>query len=127
MSGEDEAIVCPRCARPHPTSERFCEHCSMPLVHGSGEQAQASGRRVKARKIKPEYADGPLVKVAAAGNQIEAEFLAGLLLEEGIPAVARTSSAGYAPVLGVRELLVPESGAQAAREVLLADRPGADV
>ena len=31
--------------------------------------------------------------------------------------------AGYAPVLGAREVLVPESGAQAAREVLAFEQP----
>ncbi|HWX73916.1 MAG TPA: DUF2007 domain-containing protein, partial [Solirubrobacteraceae bacterium] len=51
-------------------------------------------------------------------NQIEAEFIAGLLLEEGIPCVLSSLIAGYAPVVGTREVLVPQSGAQAAREAL---------
>jgi Putative prokaryotic signal transducing protein len=56
--------------------------------------------------------------VTRARNQVEAEFVAGLLLEEGIPCVLRGAIGGYAPVVGTREVLVPESGAQAAREAL---------
>jgi hypothetical protein len=52
-----------------------------------------------------------------------------MLLEEGIPSVLRGSGgvvAPYAPMLGARDVLVPESGAEAAREALAWDgRPGA--
>ena len=37
------------------------------------------------------------MKVARADNQPQAEFIAGLLLEEGIPCLLRSSIAGYAP------------------------------
>jgi Putative prokaryotic signal transducing protein len=125
---EDESIVCPSCARAHPSTERFCEACGMPLVHGAGAGAapQASERRQAARKIKPQYAEGPLVKVARVANQPEAEFIAGLLLEEGIPCLLRNSIGGYSPVIGPREIMVPESGAQAAREALNWERPTAE-
>jgi Putative prokaryotic signal transducing protein len=115
----EQPLVCPGCAREYPPSERFCEACGMPLVHGAaGAEQSVSERQRKARKIKPQYAEGQLVKVARAENQIEAEFIAGLLLEEGIPSMLRGSISGYAPVVGTRDVLVPESGAQAAREAL---------
>ncbi len=112
-----DGLLCPSCGREHPPDERFCKDCGMPLVHAGGEQA-VSERQQKARKIKPQYAEGGLVKIARAENQIEAEFIAAMLLEEGIPSVLRGSIAGYAPVIGTRDILVPESGAEAAGEVL---------
>jgi Putative prokaryotic signal transducing protein len=118
-----EPIVCPSCARAHPPSERFCVACGMPLVHAGAVEQQASERQRRARKIKPQYAEGPLVKVARAETQPEAEFIAGLLLEEGIPSVLSALIAGYAPMIGPRDVLVPESGAQAAREALKWERP----
>ncbi len=119
----EDSIVCPSCARVHPASERFCEACGMPLVHSTGAEQEASERQRRARKIKPQYAEGPLVKVANAKNQPEAEFIAGLLLEEGIPCLMRNSIGGYSPMIGPREIMVPESGAEAAREALKWDRP----
>jgi hypothetical protein len=120
---QDESIVCPSCARAHPPTERFCEACGMPLVHTGGAEQETSARQQTARKIKPQYAEGPLVKVARAPNQPEAEFIAGLLLEEGIPCLLRNSVGGYGPVMGPREIMVPESGAEAAREALKWERP----
>jgi len=93
----------------------------MPLVHSADEARaeETSERRQTARKIKPQYANGPLVKVARAGSQPEAEFIAGLLLEEGIPSAQRRSGDfDIAAAAGPRDILVPESGAQAAREAL---------
>lgn len=95
----------------------------MPLVHPAGAEPATSERRRTARKIKPQYAEGPLVQVARAENLAQAEFIAGLLLEEGIPSLLRGSIAGYAPLIGTREVLVPESGAEAAREALTWDKP----
>jgi len=115
---EGELIVCPTCAQAHPPSERFCDACGMPLVHPDGAEQAVSERQRKARKIKPQYAEGPLVKVTRVTTQPEAEFIAGLLLEEGIPCLLRNAVAGYSPLIGAREVMVPESGAQAAREAL---------
>ena len=115
---EGELIICPTCAQAHPPSERFCDACGMPLVHSGGAEHAASERQRTARKIKPQYAEGPLVKVARVNNQPEAEFIAGLLLEEGIPCLLRNSVAGYSPLIGARDVMVPESGAEAAREAL---------
>jgi hypothetical protein len=120
---DDDAIVCPSCARLHPASERFCEACGMPLVHPQKAEQTASERQQAARKIKPQYADGPLVRVARVASQPEAEFIAGLLLEEGIPCLLRNTIGGYSAVIGPRDVLVPESGAEAAREALQWERP----
>jgi hypothetical protein len=93
----------------------------MPLVLAGGSEPEAGERRRRARKIKPEYARGALVKVARAANQPEAELLETLLLEEGIPSVTRRAPGADVPdflAAGPRDVLVPESGAAAAREAL---------
>jgi len=129
MTAGEDSLVCPACARVHPRSERFCEACGMPLVQGARGEPPASERRRRARKIKPQYAEGELVKVARAANRAEAEFIAGLLLEEGIPSMTRASFGApigvYAQELGARDVLVPASGAEAAREALAYQRPDA--
>jgi hypothetical protein len=124
-TGEDGELplVCPGCARAYPPDERFCEVCGMPLVQRAGlaEPVVLSERQERARKIKPQYAEGRLVKVGRAENQVEAEFIAAMLLEEGIPSVLRRAggiNVPYAPIVGPRDVLVPESGAEAAREAL---------
>jgi hypothetical protein len=119
---EADPIVCPSCARAHPPSERFCEACGMPLVHSGGAEQRPSERRRKARKIKPQYTEGELVQVAHTETRPEAEFIAGLLLEEGIPCLLRSSIAGYSPVIDPRDVLVPESAAEAARAGRLLQR-----
>ena len=77
-------LVCPSCGSPYPASERFCASCRVPLVFAEGGSAEApvSERHERARKVKPQLAEGELVKVAGARNQAEAEFIQGLLLEE---------------------------------------------
>jgi zinc-ribbon domain len=115
-------LVCPQCESEHGDDERFCPRCGMPLVHRGPAEAAPSERQRRARKIKPEYTQGPLVRVTRARNQPEAEFLAGMLLEEGIPTLLRRSPAFDVPdfmASGPRELLVPESALAAARDVLL--------
>ncbi|MFL5903447.1 MAG: hypothetical protein ACJ76Q_06475 [Solirubrobacteraceae bacterium] len=99
----------------------------MPLVL-AGEDAAAeipppSEPRDRARKIKPEFARGQLVRVAGGRNQAEAELIQNLLLEEGIPSMFRRSAGFDVPDMlaaGDRDVLVPESGADAARDLLLA-------
>jgi len=124
-----EELVCPQCERTYPGSERFCASCGMPLVHPSGGEEKASARRRRARKIKPQYAQGQLVKVARAQHQSEAEFIEGLLLEEGIPCMLRRSrgfDVSEMLAAGPRDVLVPASGAQAAREALAWEPPQED-
>ena len=115
------SLVCPDCGTSHAGEERFCPRCGMPLVVAPAE-AQLDERQERARKIDPRYADGPLVWAAGARNQVEAEFIAGLLLEEGVPSLIRRAAGFDVPdfmASGPREILVPASGAQAARDVLL--------
>jgi hypothetical protein len=119
-----DALVCPSCNRAFPPDERFCPDCGMPLVHAgsAGGDAAVSDAEQKARKIKPQYAEGDLRRVAGGRNQAEAEFIQGLLLEEGIPSVTRRSAGFDVPdflAAGPRDVLVPQSGEEAAREVLL--------
>jgi hypothetical protein len=96
----------------------------MPLVHAGslGVDRKVSERQEWARKIKPQYADGDLVKVVGANNQTEAEFIQSLLLEEGIPSLIKRSPRFDVPDMlaaGGRDLQVPRSGLSAARDVLM--------
>jgi uncharacterized protein YbaR (Trm112 family) len=118
-----EPLICPTCARTFAIDERFCPDCKMPLVYAgvTGVDQPVTGANEKARKIKPQYAEGELRRVAGAQNQAEAEFIQGMLLEEGIPSVTRRSAGFDVPdflAAGPRDVLVPESGAAPAREVL---------
>src|SRR3954464_6603135 len=77
--------------------------------------------RQRARKVRPQYSDGPLVRVARARHQAEAEMIENLLREEGIPALSRRSGGFDVPdflAAGPRDILVPASGAEAARDAL---------
>lgn len=122
-------LVCPGCGREHPDRERFCASCGMPLVLGGsplGSEQPAGALRRQARKIKPQYAEGALVKVAGARDQTEAEFIQSMLLEEGVPSMLRRSrgfDVSHFLAVGPRDVLVPESGAAVAREVLLQSQP----
>jgi Putative prokaryotic signal transducing protein len=67
------------------------------------------------------------VRVAGGRNQAEAELIQGLLLEEGIPSMLRRTAGFDVPdflAAGPRDVLVPESGSEAARELLSAARLG---
>jgi hypothetical protein len=132
MSGE---LVCPSCASKHPESERFCPDCGMPLTYAgaTGGEEPVSEAHERARKIKPQYSEGDLVRVAGARHQAEAELVQGILLEEGIPSMTRRSAGFDVPDMlaaGPRDILVPASGASAARDVLMQadllgeERPG---
>ena len=125
-------LVCPSCATGHEDGERFCVRCGVPLVDAEADTRGGSGpvsdRHERARKIRPQYAEGPLVTVAAARHQAEAELLQGMLLEEGIPSLLRRSGGFDVPdflAAGPRDVLVPQSGASAAREALGPHMPSA--
>ena len=108
----------------YPLDERFCKECGMPLTYAGkvGVEARVSARQEQARKIKPEYSRGELRRVVSARHQAEAEFIQMLLLEEGIPSILRRTAGFDVPdflAAGPRDVLVPESGLDSARDVLL--------
>jgi hypothetical protein len=107
----------------------FCARCGLPLV-STAVAEEPTALQERARKIKPQYAEGPLVRVAGAANQPEAEFIQGLLLEEGVPSTLRRAAGFDVPdflAAGPRDILVAVSGAEVAREVLLQADLGAKV
>jgi hypothetical protein len=119
-----EPLICPSCGCQHEPEERFCRSCHVPLVHPPAqvEPAPVDERHQRARKIKPQLAEGSLVRVVGARNQAEAEFIQGMLLEEGIPSMLKRSAGFDVPdflAAGPRDVLVPQTGLPAAREVLL--------
>jgi hypothetical protein len=119
-----EPLVCPSCASTHALDERFCPTCGMPLVYAgrTGVDQPITDRHERARKVKPQYTEGDLVRVAGARNQAEAEMIQGILLEEGVPSMLRRSRGFDVPDMlaaGPRDVMVPASGATTAREVLL--------
>jgi hypothetical protein len=122
-AGEEvRPLACPRCARRYTLDERFCGDCGMPLVYvGRADDQPITESQERARKVKPQYTGGRQVRVASAGSLAEAELIQGLLLEEGIPSMQRRTRGFDVPdflAAGPREILVPEAGAEAAREVL---------
>ena len=121
MTGS-EPLSCPRCASTHSLDERFCPRCGMPLVYTGSPAGAVTARQERARKVKPQYSEGGLVRVAGARNQAEAEFVQGLLLEEGVPSTLRRTAGFDVPdflAAGPRDVLVSQNAAEAAAEVLL--------
>ncbi len=119
-----EPLACPTCALRYELDERFCAKCGMPLVYVGSDPVEtpvdeAHGR---ARKIDPRYTEGELVRVAGGRHQAEAELIQGMLLEEGVPSLLRRAAGFDVPDMlaaGPRDVLVPEAGAEVARDVLL--------
>lgn len=127
-----EPLVCPSCGTTHPLDLRFCPACGMPLAYAgdTGLDQPVTARHERARKVKRQYTEGQLVKVARAAHQAEAELIQGLLLEEGVPSMLRRARGFDVPDMmaaGPRDVMVPASGAAAAREALLqADMEASD-
>jgi hypothetical protein len=122
MSGAP--LVCPACGSARGADERFCPDCAMPLVHADAGEAgrSVSELQERARKIKPQYTEGPLVRVAGARTRPDADLLQGLLLEHGVPSVLQQTSptAVYMGSAGSDcDVLVAASAVATAREVLL--------
>ncbi|MBA2631303.1 MAG: hypothetical protein H0U84_09840 [Thermoleophilaceae bacterium] len=121
-SRAEPPLSCPACGEPGAGDESFCSSCGTPLV-GPGEPLEAplSDAHGRARKINPAYTEGDLVRVAGGRNQAEAELIQGMLLEEGVPSVLRRTMGFDVPdflAAGPRDVMVPESGAMVARELL---------
>jgi hypothetical protein len=101
----------------------------MPLVTPGGQPLDEplSDAHERARKIDPRYTEGELVRVAGGRNQAEAELIQGMLLEEGVPSILRRTAGFDVPdflAAGPRDVLVPEAGAETARELLHVARMG---
>ena len=117
-------LACPTCALRYELDERFCAKCKMPLVYVGSDPVEepVDAAHGRARKIDPRYTEGELVRVAGGRNQAEAEFIQGMLLEEGVPSILRRSAGFDVPdylAAGPRDVMVPESGVEVAKEVLL--------
>ncbi len=123
-AGRLDELLCPGCGAKFAAEERFCPQCALPLISAAPAEAEleVTERHDRARKVKPQLGEGRLVHVAGARNQAEAEFIQGLLLEEGVPSLVRRSAGFDVPdflAAGPRDILVPQSGLDTAREVLL--------
>ncbi len=124
----EPTLTCPGCGTRAGATERFCPDCGLPLVLSEAigserlEPPDVSERRRRARLVKPQLAEGPLVKVAWVRNQAEGEFLQSLLLEQGVPSLLRRAAGFDVPDMlfaGPRDVLVAASGLETARETLL--------
>ena len=80
--------------------------------------------RTLKHEVEAQLAEGNFVKVAGAENQAEAEFLQGLLREEGVPSSLRRARGfdvrGFLAA-GPRDVLVAQSDVRVARDLLQAD------
>jgi hypothetical protein len=94
----------------------------MPLIQvGDREEEPVTEAHERARKIRPQYARGELVRVTGGRNLADSEMIQGILLDQGIPSVLRRTRGFDDPdflAAGPRDVLVPESGDQAARRLL---------
>ena len=134
---EAQPLACPTCARRYGVDERFCPHDGMPLVYvGREGDEPVTEAHERARKVKPQFTEGELVRVAGGRNQAEAELIQGILLDQGIPSVQRRTRGFDVPdflAAGPRDILVPRAAAEEAL-MLLSDAelgpqlpdPGAD-
>jgi hypothetical protein len=122
-------LVCPGCDATAGADARFCPECGLPLVFAAGDEhaprelEPVSDAHRRARMVKPQLAEGALTKVAWARNQSEGEFIQLLLLEEGVPSLLRRTAGFDVPDMlaaGPRDVMVPASGVDVARETLLA-------
>lgn len=86
---------------------------------GAGGGAGGSARKLPAKAARDD--DLHLVQVAYAANLPEAELIQNLLRQEGIPSMVRRNGAFDLPdylAAGGRDILVPASQADRARELL---------
>lgn len=94
----------------------------MPLVYaGTRDLAPITEAHEKARKVKPQYVGGELIRVAGGRNLAEAELIQGMLLEEGIPSMQRRARGSDVPDFlagGRRDIMVPQAAYEAAHALL---------
>ena len=122
MAPDSEPLACPKCARRFSLDERFCPDDGMPLVYvGRAGEEPITEAHERARRIKPQYTQGELVRVAGGRNLSEAELVQGILLDQGIPSVQRRTRGFDVPdflAAGPRDILVPEAAAEDALALL---------
>ena len=115
-------LACPRCALPHPMDERFCRNCGMPLVYaGTREEEPITEAHERARKVRPQYAHGDLIRVTGARSLADGELIQSILLDNGITSMQRRTRGFDVPdflAAGPRDVLVPQSGYETARDLL---------
>ena len=120
-----QSLACPRCALRYPLDERFCAECGMPLTYaGEVDAEQPATERAASARARSSRSTRAATCAAwrPARQQPEAEFIQMLLLEEGVPSTLRRTAGFDVPDMlaaGPRDVLVPESGLEAARDVLL--------
>lgn len=93
----------------------------------AGDGIDAADERARwARKIAPRHARGEPRRVTVVRNLAEGELVQGILLEEGIPSILRRTGGFDVPDMlaaGPRDVMVPESAVEAARELLAVEEP----
>jgi hypothetical protein len=94
----------------------------MPLVYaGTREQEPITDAHERARKVRPQFTKGELVRVTGARNLADGELIQGILLEHGVPSMLRRTRGFDVPdflAAGPRDVVVPESAYEVARELL---------
>ena len=124
----DGPAVCPslrRAGRRRTSASARAATCRSAFA-ARGRWTTTGERHERARKVKRQYAEGELVTVATGRNQAEADFVANLLLEEGVPSLVRRSRGFDVPDMlaaGPRDVLVPQSGRGGGARDPAADRP----
>ena len=115
-----ERLICPSCGSHHGPDACVCVECSMPLGEADAS-SEPDKRRAHAHKIDKRYTEGELVKVAGGRHQADAEMIQNLLLDGGVPSMLKRSGGFDVPdflAAGPRDVMVPQSGEQAARDIL---------
>lgn len=110
--------TCPFCGCEFEIGTSACPSCDLPLFTGEPARVGAVATSAAPRR---EFAIGDLRCVTVAANQAEADMLEGLLRSEGIPCIVRRSFGSDVPdflAAGRRDILVPEGGLAAARDLL---------
>jgi hypothetical protein len=90
-------------------------------VLADGEDPGGDEAARRARKVNPRLSRGEPQRVAVVANMAEGELVQGILLEEGIPSYLRRSAGFDVPdflAAGPRDVMVPASAVEAAREML---------
>ncbi len=120
-TSSEGSLLCRNCGLSHPPDERFCRNCGRPLVLADGEELDPGEAARRARKVNPRLSRGEPQRVAVVANIAEGELVQGILLEEGIPSYLRRSAGFDVPdflAAGPRDVMVPASAVEAARELL---------